>query len=125
MEISSDILIDAKCLRNNNVQKRQIKEILVDILKRIDEELKTAHQEGRNSLMTELPLIFGISNMLEREAQRVIWYKVIEFLKNKNYIISINPREDTCLLKITWFSKEDFAEIKHQNDVIAMHTKPL
>ncbi len=125
MEISDDLLIDAKCLRNNNVQKRQIREVFVDILKRIDEEVKIAHQEGRHELVTELPIIFGISHMSEKTAQRAIWYKVIEYLKNKNYMIAINPREDTCLLRLTWFSAEDMAEIRHQSDVIAIHTKPF
>ncbi len=123
MEISGELLIDANNLRHNNVQKRQIREYLVDILKRIDEELKTAHQEGRHELITELPIIFGISHMSEKSAQREIWFKVIEYLKNKNYQVVIQPRDDTCLLKLTWFSQKDIAEIKHKITVIDMHTK--
>lgn len=125
METSSDVLIDANNLRNNNVQKRQIREYVIEILRRINDELKGAHQEGRHILVTELPIIFGITNMSEKAAQREIWFKIIECLKNKNYRVSINPREDTCLLKITWFSKEDEAEISHQISVISLHTKPF
>jgi ADP-heptose:LPS heptosyltransferase len=125
MDTSNEVLIDANNLRHNNVQKRQIREYTIEILRRINDELKTAHQEGKHSLVTELPIIFNITNMSEKSAQREVWCKVIECLKNKNFRVIINPREDTCLLKITWFSKEDEADINHQMHVIAMHTKSL
>ncbi len=125
MDLPNDLLIDAKSLRNNNVQKRQIKEILIDILRQIDDELKTAHNEGRYELTTELPILFGITHMSEKSAQRAIWFKVIEYLKNKNYTVSIDPRSDTCILRLTWFSTEDVAEIIHQNNIITLHTKKI
>ncbi len=123
MDISHKTLVDANSLRGGNAQKRQIREYVVEILRRINFELKTAHQEGRQELITELPIIFNIANLSEISAQREVWSNVIECLKLKNYRVAINPRKDNCLLKIAWFSKEDEAAILHQKNIIAMHTQ--
>ncbi len=122
MEMSQEVLVDANFLRSNNAQRRQIREYTIEILRRINDELKTAHQEGRHVLISELPIVFNVTNMSEKAAQREIWCHIIECLKNKNYRVVLNPRDDTCLIKITWFSKDDEAQIKHQQNVIAMHT---
>ncbi len=123
MEISTEVLVDANTLRSSNVQRRQIREYTVEILRRINDELKVAHREGRQALITELPIIFNITNMSEISARREVWCKIIECLKVKNFRVAINPREDTCLLKITWFSKEDEENILHQKNVIELHTR--
>lgn len=125
MEVSNDILIDANNLRSNSTQKRQIREHTIEILRNINDELKTAHQSGHQSLTIELPIIFNITNMSEISARREVWSAIIICLKNKNYRVVINPNKDSCLLKITWFSKEDEASIRLQNDLIAMHTKQI
>jgi len=123
MDISGEILIDANYLKNTNVQKRQIKEYTIEILKRINDELKIAHQEGKQYLITELPIIFNITNMTEKNARREVWCKIIECLKQKNYRVLINPRDDTCLLKITWVSLEDEENIIYQKNIIELHTQ--
>lgn len=125
MEVSNDILIDANNLRSNSTQKRQIREHTIEILRNINDELKTAHQSGHQSLTIELPIIFNITNMSEISARREVWSAIIICLKNKNYRVVINPNKDSCLLKITWFSKEDEASIRLQNDLIAMHTNQI
>ncbi len=123
MDLSNDVLIDANALRNSTIQKKQIREYTFELLSRINDELKSAHRDGLKAIITELPIIFNITNMSEKSARREIWCKIIECLKSKNYRVNINPQEDTCLLKITWISKEDEGEITHQNNVINMHTK--
>ncbi len=123
MNTPNEVLIDANLLRNTNVQKRQIREHTVEILRHINDELKVAHQSGKQVLITELPIIFNITNMSEADARREVWCRIIECLKNKNYRVVINPRDDSCLLKITWFSKEDEENIVYQKNIINMHTR--
>jgi hypothetical protein len=123
MDISNDVLIDAKNLRSTNIQKRQIREYTIEILRRINDELKISHNEGKQILVTELPIIFNITNMSENNARREVWFNIIDCLKNKNYRISINPKPDSCVLKITWVGKEDEIDFKHKINVINLHTK--
>ena len=121
--MSDDILINANSLRNNNIQKRQIKENVIEILRRLNQELITAHREGKHDILTTLPITFDISNMVNKNSQRVIWSKVIEYLIKKKYRVWINPANDSCKLKITWVNETDESEIKMQNNIIIKNTK--
>lgn len=123
LEISKDALIHANNLRNNNLQKRQLKEAITDIIKRISQELIIAHREGKHNIIISIPITFSISNMSNKDSQRFIWASVIEEMLSKDYRIWISPTKDTCRIKITWMSPEDETEIKHQMNLIAKYTK--
>ena len=123
INISDDVLINARSLRNNNIQKRQIKENIVEILRRLNQELITAHREGKHNIITTLPITFDISNMINKNSQRVIWSNVIDFLSKKKYRVWINPSNNSCKLKITWINEEDENEINIQNNIIIKNTK--
>lgn len=125
MSVSSNVLVDANTLRKNSEQKRQIHEYVVSTLRDIGDLIRSAHQEGRKFVIAELPFILDIANMQQEQARREIWSAIIEQLKIKNYRVAINPRKDICLIKITWFTDEDEAEINHQNQIINMHTATI
>ena len=118
IEISEDALIDANKLKNNSIQKRQIKENVVEIVRKINEDLKDAHREGKHCLITEIPITFDIPNMSNKDAQRSIWSSILSFFKQKHYRIWINYDENSCRLKITWFSDDDELTFKTQLRVI-------
>ena len=120
--ISEDALVHASKLRNNNLQKRNLKEVITDVIRQISHELVIAHREGRHDIITSMPITFSISNMSNSDAQRVIYASIIEELITKDYRVWIHPGKDTCILKITWMSPEDEAEMKHQMQIIARHT---
>ena len=122
-DISHEILIDANRLRNNGVQRRQIKEIVIDILKKINDELRAAHIEGKHMIITEIPIIFDISNMNISDARRSVWSSVISSLKSKNYRVWISPSSDYCKIKITWISEEDELIFRSQKEILQKHTK--
>jgi hypothetical protein len=117
-----DILIDAHQLKNNNVQKRALDEQINDIIKNINSELKTARSNGENGIITELPIIFQIPGVNNKDSQRIIWSTVIEVLKKKNYNVILNHNKSNCRLKITMLNKEDDLKIKHQMDILANST---
>lgn len=123
INISDDVLINASLLRNNNIQKRQIKENIIEILRRLNQELTTAHREGKYNIITTLPITFDISNMINKNSQRVIWSNVLEYLIKKKYRVWINPTNDSCKLKITWVNEDDETEINIQNNIIIKNTK--
>jgi hypothetical protein len=120
--ISEDALVHASKLRNNNLQKRNLKEVITDIVRQISHELTIAHREGKHDTTTSMPITFGISNMSNADAQRVIYASVIEELLTKDFRVWIHPAKDNCRLKITWMSPADEAEMKHQMNLIAKHT---
>ena len=124
-DVSNDVITDANNLRNNGIQKRQIKELVIDILRKVNDELRTAHMEGKHIIITEMPIIFDISNMTINNARRVVWSSVISALKNKNYRVWICPSTNFCKLKITWISEEDELLFKAQKQILDAHTKPF
>lgn len=121
IEINKDALVPANNLRNNSLQKRSLREAATEIIKRISQELITAHREGLHDIITEIPITFSIPNMSNKDSQRVIWSKVIDELKLKKYRVWISPAKDTCRLKITWMSPDDETEVKYQMQIIAKH----
>lgn len=123
IEISDDTVINARALRNNNIQKRHIKENITEILKRLNQELINAHREGKHCVITTLPITFDIPNMVNKDTQRLIWSRVIEFLLEKKYRVWINPTNDSCKIKITWINEADECSIAEQNNIIIKHTK--
>jgi hypothetical protein len=121
--INNDALIHANSLKNNSLQKRQLKEIITDIIRRISQELIIAHREGKHSITTNIPITFTIPNMSNKDSQRVVWSNIIDELKSKSYRIWISPSKDTCHVKITWMSPDDENEITTQMKLIIKHTK--
>jgi hypothetical protein len=122
-DIKSEFIIDAKKLKDNNIQKRRIKEIVVEIIKKINDEIIDAHRQGQHIIITELPIIFDIPNMLNKDRQRTVWAKVISILKNKNYRVALNYTNDYCKLKITWMSEQDEIDIKSEIQLLAESKK--
>ena len=125
VEINNDIVMDASLLRSNNIQKRLVKELILEILKRLQQELLTAQHEGKYHIITSLPITFDIPNMVNKDSQRLIWSSVIEYLVKKKYRIWINPTNNNCKIKITWINIQDEAEINMQNNIIIKHTKNI
>ena len=122
IELNNDLLIDANKLRNNNLQKRQLREAITDIIRTISDELKEAHKEGKHFIVTNIPITFTISNMVNAESQRFIYSHIISELKKKHYRVWISAQKTYCRLKITWMSPEDETEAKKQHDLIARCT---
>jgi hypothetical protein len=123
IDISSDALIHANNLRNNNLQRRQLKEVITDVVRRISQELVEAHKEGRHDVITSIPITYSIPNMSNKDSQRFVWATVIEELLAKNYRVWIHPTKDKCRIKMTWMSPEDEVDIKQQLNIIAKCTK--
>lgn len=114
-----NILIDAHTLKNNNVQKRALDENIHNIIITINTDLKIARSNGESFIITEMPIVFQIPNMNNKDCQRIVWSTVIELLKKKNYDVLINHNKNNCRLKITMLDKEDNLKIKYQMDILA------
>lgn len=122
IKISTDALISAHALRNNNLQKRHLVETTTEVVRRISQELISAHKEGRHHIITNIPITYNIPHLSNKDSQRIIWSNIIETIISKNYRIWISPGKDICRIKITWMSPEDETDIKTQMNLIAKHT---
>lgn len=107
-------LIDAHAMKSNSNQKRQIVEYINQIIIGINKELKDARMNGACYIITELPIIFDINHMNNSDAQRIIYSRIIEILKAKNFTVKINHTNNSCLLKISWFTVSEENEIQKQ-----------
>ena len=125
IEISKESLIPAQKLKNNNLQRRHLKEIITEIIKRISQELILAHREGKHDIITNVPTTYDIPNMSNSDSQRFIWASIIEELILKEYRVWISPGKDLCRMKITWMSPDDETEVKHQMNLIIKNTKNI
>lgn len=121
--ISQDALVPANNLRNNNLQKRNLKEVITEIIKRISQELIEAHRSGAHDIITQIPITFSIPNMSNKDSQRVVWANIIDELIAKSYRVWIAPSKNVCRLKITWMSPADESEEKYQMNLIATHKR--
>lgn len=121
--ISQDALVPANNLRSSNLQRRQLKKVVTDIVRRINQELISAHKEGKHFIITNIPITYSIANMANKDSQRFVWSNVIRELKSKQYRVDINPTKDVCRLKITWMRDTDSTEMTQQMELIIKHTK--
>ena len=81
----------------------------------IDEEVQTAHREGKHAILTEMPIVFDIENMSNKDAQRAVWSSILELLVKRHYRVWISHGASFCKIKVTWISTEDELVIKAQN----------
>lgn len=115
---SEDILVNATLLKSNSTQKRHIEDYVRDIILKINTELKQAQRDGNYHIITEIPFIFDIPNMKNKDAQRIIWTKAIEIIKNKNFDVRIDFDQNKCRLKISWLDQEQRANIDRETHLL-------
>ncbi len=120
--MSKAFLKDANTLRLTSSQKKQIESAFADTLLRINDQIIQSHEDGMGYLETELPMQFAIDGMPFSKMQSIIWCKVIMALKEKNYVVTINPSESRCDIYIEWESEEEKRESAKQMKIIAEHT---
>lgn len=123
MNYNIDFIVDAKKLINRPIQTKQIKEYVITILQSLFEEIAQAYKEGKSFIITDIPIMFDIPNMKNKNSQRVVLSEIIKSLKIKNYRVYVDLNKDYCRLKITWLSEEDENNIKNQTELIKKHIK--
>lgn len=114
--------LKADTLKSNPNKLKLISKELNVILSHIDEEIKSAYDQDKTKLTVTLPITFAIANMSNTSAQRIIYYKILESLLARNYIVKIHMATEQTLLFITWLSEDEEKDIDLQNILIAKHS---
>ncbi len=114
-----ELIVDATLLRNNASQKRRIEEYVRDILLNINTTVRQAQQNGEYYIIVELPIIFDIPNMKQKDSQRIVWSQIIEILQKKKYNIKLNDNATICRLKISWMDKDYAMNANRESDILS------
>jgi len=115
----ASILPPAGELQKNAMQKSALQAHIIEILKRLRDELRTARQVGLHELTTTIPIQFEVPNMKNSSCQRIIWASIISAFEEQGYRVRINPQKKKCVLKVRWMSKEDEKTVADQIKLIA------
>jgi predicted GNAT superfamily acetyltransferase len=106
---------------NPNKIKAIMKEVKA-ILEHVDEELKAAYDRDDCKANVTVPITFAIPYMSNRNAQRVIYYKILESLLDRGYDVKIYMTTDQTIFIIKWLSEDEEKDIEQQNTLLAKHT---
>jgi hypothetical protein len=115
--------LKANALKSNEAQKKSIAKDVTSILGQMDDELKAAHDSGRHSVSISLPITFSIPYMNNTDAQRIIYYKVLTSLLERDFNVEIDLRKNSTFFIVTWLSSDELSELELQNALLAKHTK--
>lgn len=116
MSLKADVL-----KTNPNKLKAVMKEANA-ILGRIDEEIKTAYDSDKCKVDVSVPITFAIPYMSNKNAQRAVYYKILESLLDRGYIVKIYLSNNQTVFAITWLSEDEEKDIEQQNTLIAKYS---
>lgn len=114
--------LKASALKSNDAQRNSVSKEARAILGHIDDELKVAHDQNRHNVSITVPITFAIPYMSNKDAQRVIYYKILTSLLDREYNVTIQLEDDSTVFHIKWLSDEEEKEIELQNALLAKHT---
>lgn len=115
--------LKANALKSNESQKKAIAKEVNSILAHMDDELKICHEQGRHAIIISVPITFSIPYMSNTNAQRTIYYKILNSLLERGFNVKIELKKDASLFHVTWLSDEELTDLKLQTEVLARHTK--
>jgi hypothetical protein len=115
--------LKAGSLKSNNPQIAATTKESNQILASIDDSLKNAHEEGRHAIIYSCPINFSVPFMSNKDAQRMIYYKILTSLKERGFNVEIEIHKTETLFRVSWLSKEEIDEIEMQDDVLKKHIK--
>lgn len=116
--------IKASSLKQNEAQKRTIKKEVNNIIANIDNEIKNAHDQGKNlDIRINVPIVFAIPYMSNADAQRMIYFGILKSLLDREFIVEIDMQKDATVFHVSWLSEDEKQDIIMQNALIAKHTR--
>jgi hypothetical protein len=114
--------LKADSLKTNPGKNKAVAKEVGNILCRIDEEIKTAYDQDCKKATVTLPITFAVPYMSNKDAQRIIYYKVLESLIDRGFLVEIHLASDQTTFFIRWLTEEEEKEIDVQNTVLAKHS---
>ena len=114
--------VKANSLKNNSSKNKLIQKEITSILGSIDDEIKISYDKDDYSVNVSVPITFSIPYMSNKNAQRVIYSKILESLISRDFNVKIHLSDDKTIFNITWLSDEEKKDIEYQNILLAKYT---
>lgn len=111
-----NIIVSPDTLTNYSILNTEVDECLKGLMININDELKC--NRDNSEMITELPTVFSITGLNNREAQIKIWSSIIRLLRDKKYIVKISFNKSFCKLYISWKHLQKSAVEKYEYDLI-------
>lgn len=113
--------LHANSLKSNKLQKQAVAKEVKHILGLLDDELKSAHEQGKHKVSIPLPISFSIPYMSNKEAQRKIYVRVLRSLLKREFNPKIELSKTQTIFHITWLSDEEQEEIQEETVLLQRH----
>lgn len=114
--------LNANVLKSNESQRKAIASEVNNILGRMDDDIKKAHEENKRSVSLTVPIVFSVPYMSNTDAQRVIYYKILISLIDRNFGVKISMGGQKTIFHVKWITEEELKEIEEQNALLAKYT---
>ena len=114
--------LKANILKSSDSQKKAIAKEVTSILAHLDDELKIAHEQGRHFVSASVPITFSIPYMSNTDAQRIIYYKVLTSLLDREFNVKVQLEDTSSIFHIRWLSDDEEKDIELQHSLLAKHT---
>lgn len=113
--------ITAKSLQNTSVGLKYIQDEVSAILKTFQIEIKEANKNGYTKVIVSVPTNFNIPGMTNATAQTYIYYKLIQELQKKGFVVKIYMETGLITYCVNWGISNDDLNLSEMRKVIASH----
>jgi hypothetical protein len=113
--------ITADQARKSNLGDRLIDQEVKKILKYIQGCILDAGKKGETFVIVTVPVNFDIPNITNKEAQTVIYYKIIEECLDKGFRVKISMDVSVVTYCIYWYAENSDRDLGKMREVIAKH----
>jgi hypothetical protein len=114
--------IKANVLKSSESQKKAIAKEVNCILAHLDDELKVAHEQGKHFVSATVPITFSIPYMSNTDAQRIVYYKVLTSLIDREFNVKVQLEDNATIFHVRWLSDDEEKDIELQHSLLAKHT---
>ncbi len=119
-------ILDVESLRRKNARYRELNDMILETLRRLNDEMVTANREGKVSINSSIPSTFAISGLSNTKCQSIAYGTIINILEKKGYTVTIDISHDgKAIVNISWGvrDKDEGMLDAYYIKVIAKHTK--
>jgi hypothetical protein len=98
-----------------------VRQEVTEIYKAIKGRILAAHNDGKCSIVFDLPDVFHIESMELKDIQLVVYSDIIEKLENDNFDVKIDIQPGGSQLLVSWPSTLDEDDRKRRTGIITRH----
>jgi hypothetical protein len=120
------LIIDAKKLGSINKHKKEIEDVIVELARGIDLDIREADKNGLKEIETDLPVVFDVSAPISNSSiQCDVYFTIMKWLEWRNYKIQFKSYKKSFAILIRWRASSE-KEIKElQMNYIKSKMKPI